>query len=56
MYQIEIDSDSFINELWKLKCAAQENDDKATISALHHIVPTFTTPEEFNKTVRMPAV
>ena len=54
--QIEIDSDSFINELWKLKCAAQENDDKATISALHHIVPTFTTPEEFNKTVRMPAV
>ena len=54
--QIEIDADSFINELWKLKNAALENDDKTAISALHHIVPTFTTPEEFNKTVRMPAV
>jgi FlaA1/EpsC-like NDP-sugar epimerase len=54
--QIEIDADSFINELWKLKCAAQENDDKTAISALHHIVPTFTTPEEFNKTVKMPKV
>ena len=54
--QIEIDADTFINELWTLKNAAQENDDKTAISALHHIVPTFTTPEEFNKTVRMPAV
>ncbi len=53
---IEIDADTFINELWTLKNAAQENDDKTAISALHHIVPTFTTPEEFNKTVRMPAV
>ena len=54
--QIEIDADTFINELWTLKNAAQENDDKTAISALHHIVPTFTTPEEFNKTVRMPKV
>ena len=54
--QIEIDADAFIDELWKLKNAALENDDKTAISALHHIVPTFTTPEEFNKTVRMPAV
>ncbi len=54
--QIEIDADTFINELWTLKNAAQENDDETAISALHHIVPTFTTPEEFNKTVRMPKV
>ena len=54
--QIEIDADTFINELWTLKNAAQENDDKTAISALHHIVPTVTTPEEFNKTVRMPKV
>ena len=54
--QIEIDAENFINELWTLKNAAQENDDKTAISALHHIVPTFTTPEEFNKTVRMPKV
>ncbi len=54
--QIEIDADTFINELRTLKNAAQENDDKTAISALHHIVPTFTTPEKFNKTVRMPKV
>ena len=54
--QIEIDADHFINELWTLKNAAQENDDKTAINALHDIVPTFTTPEEFNKTVKMPKV
>ena len=47
--QIEIDSDKFINELWKLKSAAADNDEAETIHALHEIVPTFTTPEEFNK-------
>ena len=47
--QIEIDSDKFINELWKLKSAAADNDEAETILALHEIVPTFTTPEEFNK-------
>ena len=54
--QIEIDAENFISELWTLKNAAQENDDKRAINALHEIVPTFTTPEEFNKTVRMPKV
>ncbi len=39
-----------------LNCAAHENDDKTAIAALHHMVPTFTTPEEFNKTVQMKAV
>ena len=54
--QIEIDSDKFISELWKLKTAASANEDDKAIKALHEIVPTFTTPEEFNKTAMMPAV
>ena len=54
--QIPIDLDSFVNQLWDLKNAAQANDDKKAVSALHKIVPTFTTPEEFNKTVMMPKV
>ena len=54
--QIPIDPDSFVNQLWDLKNAAQANDDKKAIDALHKIVPTFTTPEQFNKTVMMPKV
>lgn len=54
--QIEIDTDVFVNELWSLKNAAAENNEKVAIQALHHIVPTFTTPEEFNKTVQMKAI
>ena len=54
--QIPIDQDAFVVELWNLKNAAQENDDQKAIAALHHIVPTFTTPEAFNKTVSMPKV
>ena len=49
--QIDIDTSKFINDLWKLKNAAAENDDQVAISTLHEIVPTFTTPEAFNKTV-----
>ena len=49
--QIDIDTSKFINELWKLKCAASENNDEIAIRALHAIVPSFTTPEKFNKTV-----
>lgn len=48
--QIEISPD-FISRLWKLKNAAQENKDDVAIAALHEIVPTFTTPEAFNKKV-----
>ena len=48
--------ESFVTQLWQLKNAAQQNDDKTAVAALHRIVPTFTTPEEFNKTVRMPKV
>ena len=54
--QIPIELDTFVNQLWTLKNAAQENDDKTAINALHDIVPTFTTPEEFNKTVKMPKI
>ena len=54
--QIEIDMDKFINQLWNLKNAASANNDQMAIKALHEIVPTFTTPEEFNRTVKMPAV
>jgi len=49
--QIDIDTSKFINDLWKLKNAAAENDDEVAIRTLHEIVPTFTTPEEFNKTI-----
>ncbi|WP_405326613.1 polysaccharide biosynthesis protein [Fibrobacter sp.] len=49
--QIDIDTSKFINELWKLKSAASENNDEIAIRALHEIVPTFTTPEKFNSTI-----
>ena len=49
--QIDIDTSKFINELWKLKSAASENNDEVAIRALHEIVPTFTTPEKFNSTI-----
>lgn len=49
--QIEIDEKTFISELRELRDAAQENDEAAAVQALHKIVPTFTTPEEFNKKV-----
>ena len=49
--QIDIDTSKFINELWKLKSAASENDVEIAIRALHEIVPTFTTPEKFNSAI-----
>ncbi|MFA6837139.1 MAG: UDP-N-acetylglucosamine 4,6-dehydratase family protein, partial [Fibrobacteraceae bacterium] len=49
--QINFDSTTFIDELWKLKNAALKNDEIATIRVLHDIVPTFTTPEEFNSKI-----
>lgn len=54
--QLQIDTDKFIQQLSALKQAAAENDDAVAIRALHEIVPTFTTPEEFNKTIMMKAV
>ena len=38
-------------ELEKLRDAAKKNDEEAAVKALHKMVPTFTTPEEFNKKV-----
>ena len=47
--QIEIDADAFVNDLEMLKEAAKQDDEAAAVAALHSIVPTFTTPEEFNR-------
>lgn len=47
--QIEIDEKSFVSELSELRDAAQENDEAVVIETLHKMVPTFTTPEEFNR-------
>lgn len=49
--QIKIEEDKFIYDLVKLKEAAKTNDEKIVIDALHEMVPTFVTPEEFNKKV-----
>ena len=47
--QIDIDPDEFIESLRMLRDAASENNEKIAVSALHDMVPTFTTPEEFNR-------
>lgn len=47
--QLEIDEKTFALELRALRDAALENDEAAAIGALHKMVPTFTTPEEFNQ-------
>ena len=48
-HQTEIDMATFARRLEELKLAAEKNDDEVAIRALHKMVPTFTTPEEFNK-------
>lgn len=47
--QIDIDADTFITQLRSLRDAALENNEASAIRALHEMVPTFVTPEEFNK-------
>lgn len=47
--QIEINTEEFITELRKLRDAALENKEDVAVNALHEIVPTFVTPDEFNK-------
>ena len=47
--QIKINEETFPAELHKLCDAAKENNEEIAIKALHEMVPTFTTPEEFNK-------
>lgn len=46
--QIEIDEGSFAFRLNSLRNAALENNEAVAVEALHKMVPTFTTPEEFN--------
>ena len=46
--QIEIDEGSFAFRLNSLRNAALENNESVAVEALHEMVPTFTTPEEFN--------
>ena len=47
--QIDIDADKFIEDLRRLRDAAMQNNDDIAIQALHEMVPTFITPDEFNK-------
>ena len=47
--QIDIDPEQFIADLRRLRDASLQNNDRAAIQALHEMVPTFITPEEFNK-------
>lgn len=49
--QIEIDEKYFAERLRTLRNAAQENKEDLAVAALHDMVPTFITPEEFNKNV-----
>lgn len=49
--QIEIESEAFIHSLHRLKQAAYDNDTDAVVQTLRDIVPTFVTPEEYNKDV-----
>lgn len=46
--QIKIDPEAFIADLSMLRDAAEENDEEAAVRALHEMVPTFITPDEFN--------
>jgi len=48
--QLEIDNGKFIPQLRKLRDAAFANDEAGTVRALHEIVPTFVSPEQYNAT------
>ncbi len=47
--QIQIDEQSFVADLEMLKNSAAKDNEAEAVAALHRIVPTFTTPEEFNR-------
>ena len=47
--QIQIDSTNFAMKLRILRDAALKNNEKIAVDALHEMVPTFVTPEEFNR-------
>ena len=48
--QIDIDIQTFGMKLGVLRDAALKNNEAIAVSALHKMVPTFTTPEEYNRT------
>lgn len=47
--QIDIDPEHFIADLRRLRDAALKNNVQTAVDALHDMVPTFVTPEEFNR-------
>lgn len=49
--QIEIDAKQFLKKLDELRNAAEQNNEEIAVQALHDMVPTYVTPEEFNQKV-----
>lgn len=47
--QIDFDPETFIAQLRSLRDAALKNNESIAIQALHDMVPSFVTPEEFNR-------
>ncbi len=53
--QIEIDAKQFLKKLDELRNAAEQNNEEIAVQALHDMVPTYVTPEEFNQKVLVQA-
>ena len=53
--QIEIDAKQFLKKLDELRNAAEQNNEESAVQALHDMVPTYVTPEEFNQKVLVKA-
>ena len=53
--QIEIDAKQFLKKLDELCNAAEQNNEEIAVQALHDMVPTYVTPEEFNQKVLVKA-
>lgn len=53
--QIEIDAKQFLKKLDELRNAAEQNNEEIAVQALHDMVPTYVTPEEFNQKVLVKA-
>ncbi len=53
--QIEIEAKQFLKKLDELRNAAEQNDEEVAVQALHDMVPTYVTPEEFNRKLMVKA-
>ena len=53
--QIEIDAKQFLKKLDELRNAAEQNNEEIAVQALHDMVPTYVTPEEFNQKILVKA-